>query len=100
MALTTPTARVILDDQVEHTVRILNVDMVAFDRERTRHKDWPAADEGAIFWITYLAWHALVRMNLIPKWPFGEFETRALQVELIPDEEQEVDPTPPGAEPG
>lgn len=99
--LTTPFVRVVLDDDTEHTVRILNIDMTAYDRQRTHHRDWPPADEGAIFWTTYLAWHALTRLDLIGKCTFGEFETRALQVELIdPDKAAEVDPTRPGAEPG
>jgi hypothetical protein len=101
--LTTPSVRVILDDGTEHTIRILNVDMVAYDRERGRRPDWPAPDTGPILWGTYLAWHALVRTNAIEKCSLGDFETRALQVEMIAHDDggtDEVDPTPPAVEAG
>lgn len=100
--LTTPSVRVVMDDDTEHTVRILNVDMVAYDRERGRRPDWPAPDTGPIFWGTYLAWHAMTRTNVIDKCALGEFESRALQVEMIANDggPAEVDPTPPAVEAG
>lgn len=102
MALTTQHVRVVLDEDVEHTVRILNVDLVAFDRERGRHRDWPSMTEGPVFHQTWVAWHALTRANIIPKWTYPEFEQKALQIEPVdPDAvvEEEVDPTRSAAEP-
>jgi hypothetical protein len=98
--LTTPSCRVVLDDGTEHTVRVLNVDMVAYDRERGMRPNWPAPDTGPIFWGTYLAWHAMTRTNAIEKCSLGEFENRALQVEIVAHEAAEVDPTPPAVEAG
>lgn len=102
MALTTQRVRVVLDDDQEYTVRILNVDMVAYDRERTQHKNWPSMFDGPVFHQTWIAWHALTRLNLIPKWNYPEFEQKAWQVEPLDADspEEEVDPTPPAAEPG
>ena len=101
MALTTQRVRVVLDGDVEHTVRILNQDLVAFDRQRTMHKNWPSMFDGPVFHMTFVAWHALTRLNLIPKWNLGEFEEKALQIEAVDedDEEKEVDPTRSAAEP-
>jgi hypothetical protein len=101
MALTTQRIRVVLDDDREYTVRVFNIDMVAYDRERGRHKDWPSMFDGPVFYQTWVAWHAMTRLNLIPKWTYPEFETKALQIEpLDADAPEEVDPTPPAAEPG
>jgi hypothetical protein len=100
MALTTQKIRVVLDDDREYTVRVLNVDMVAYDRERTQHKNWPSMFDGPVFYQTWIAWHALTRLNLIPKWAYAEFETKAWQIEpLDADSPEEVDPTQPAAEP-
>lgn len=96
--LTTPRARVVLDDDTEHEVQIVNGDMVAFDRERARHRDWPTAEEGPMFWSTYLAWHALVRQGVLDC-KLSEFETKALQVEMQTDDVEEVDPTQRAAAP-
>lgn len=95
--LTTPEIRVVLDpnnagDLVEHTVRAVNADMVAFDRERAR-MNWPGADVAPILWVTYIAWRAMTRLQLTQLgWP--AFETQALQVEVMTDKPPaEVDPT-------
>lgn len=92
--------RVLFDDDKEEEVRVLNVDLVAFDRERAKHKDWPTFDEGPMFWANYLAWHAMKRTSQIPQWTLTEFEQRAIAIKMIdPDEVDEVDPTQPVAAP-
>lgn len=100
--LTTPRARVVLDDGTEHEVRILNADMVAFDRDKARHRDWPGADTGPMFWATYLAWRAMIRGGLLEGVSLQAFESKALQVEMLADEDgaDEVDPTRTGPGPG
>jgi hypothetical protein len=100
--LTTPRYRVVMDDGAEHEVRVINADMLWFDRERARRKDWPAPDEAPIFWQTCLAWRALRRTEALPDMTLRVFEERALQVEGLEKEEgeqSEVDPTPPDPEP-
>ena len=99
--LTTPRYRVVMDDGAEHEVRVVNADMVWFDRERKRHADWPAPDEGPLFWQTVLAWKALRRTEVLPEMSLRTFEERALQVESLDKEGEEiVDPTPTDPEPG
>lgn len=100
--LTTQRYRVVMDDGAEHEVRVVNSDMVWFDRERMKHKDWPSPDEGPLFWQTLLAWKALRRTEVLPDMSLREFEERALQIEGLDKEEggAEVDPTRTDPEPG
>lgn len=100
--LTTPWFRVVLDDDTEHTVRATNWDLCAYDLERNRRPDWPTMDAGPAFGQTYVAWHALKRVEAIAAMTFAEFQQRALQVEGIESKDRpaEVDPTPPAAEAG
>jgi len=103
--LTTPWMRVVMDDGTEHRVRALNVDMVAFDRERGRHREWPSMEDGPMYYQTYIAWHALTRLNKIPKINFNEFCDRAWEISKGDDEDEDqgedetVDPTRRAAEP-
>ena len=93
--LTTPQFRVVLDvngeELNEYEVRAVNMDMVAFDRERAR-MNWPGADVAPMLWATYVAWRAMTRLGHTQlRWP--EFEEHALQVEVLQDKVSEVDPT-------
>lgn len=96
--LTTPTLRVIMLDGSEHTVQAINVDMVAWDRDRSKH-NWPAPADAPFIWLNYLAWHALTKtQRLLPAMSLREFEEAAAEVTTGTiggdDEEAEaVDPT-------
>ena len=46
------------DELTEYIVQTDNRDMVAFDLTRSR-KGWPSMDEANMFWMTFLAHHAL-----------------------------------------
>lgn len=101
--LTTPRVRFVLDDESEHEVQCLNIDMLTWDRERAR-RGWPAPDVAPMVWATFLAFTAAKRTGLIPPMSLDEFEHRALEVAMIlPDaassEPSEVDPTRAGADP-
>ena len=101
--LTTPRYRVVFDDGAEHEVQVVNADMIFFDRERARRRDWPTPDTAPIFWQTVLAWKALRRLDLIGDMPLSVFEDRALQVEGLEETEEgesEVGPTLPDPGPG
>ena len=100
--LTTPWFRVVFDEDVEHIVRANNIDLIAFDKERMRHRDWPSMEDGQVFAQTFYAWHALRRTEAIGAMTFAEFQTVALQVEGIDSKDypEQVDPTRPAAEPG
>ena len=99
--LTTPRMRVLMTDGTRHDVQALNVDLVAWDRERGRHRDWPAAQDAPFLWATYLAWHVLARSGTFTG-PLPAFEIDAQQVEVLGDDEDAdaVDPTRTGLEPG
>jgi hypothetical protein len=86
--LTNPRLKVVMDDGSEHDLQTLNVDLVAFDRERARHKDWPNGQDGPMFWTCYLAWHVMVRRDLIPRMTLAEFEIRCLQATMRDDDEE------------
>lgn len=98
--LTTPRIRVVMSDAT-HSVQALNVDMVAWDRERGRHRDWPPAQDAPFMWATYLAWHIMCRTGLYTG-PLPAFEADALQVEVLADDDEAdgVDPTRQDREPG
>jgi len=93
-ALTTPRLRVVMDDGSCRELRALNVDLVAWDRERGRHRDWPAAQDAPFLWSTYLAWHILRRTGQTAV-TLPEFEATAQEVSMLEDDagDDAVDPT-------
>lgn len=99
--LTTPRIRVIMDDGTSHELRALNVDLVAWDRERGKHRDWPAAQDAPFLWASYLAWHVMTRTGAYTG-TLPAFETAALEVSVQDDDDGDdaVDPTRTGREPG
>lgn len=100
--LTTPRLRVVMHDGTRHDLQALNVDLVAWDRERGKHRDWPPAQDAPFLWATYLAWHVMARQNMFGG-PLPAFELDAQQVEMRADDDEDadaVDPTRTGREPG
>ena len=100
--LTTPRMRVIMHDGTTHQLQALNIDMVAWDRERGKHRDWPAAQDAPFLWATYLAWHVMTRTGVFTG-TLPAFEADADQVEVLVDDDEDdtsVDPTRTGREPG
>lgn len=100
--LTTPRMRVIMDDGTTHELRALNVDLVAWDRERGKHRDWPAAQDAPFMWANYLAWHVMTRTGAYAG-TLPAFETAAHEVMMQADDEDgsdAVDPTRTAVEPG
>jgi hypothetical protein len=95
--LTTPKISVILkdpaftepDEGAEHTVQTLNVDLVAYDRERMRY-GWPKGDDAPFIWLTFLSWKALQRIGQFAG-SLAEFEQVCLSVSSV--DANEVDPT-------
>jgi hypothetical protein len=103
--LSTPTLRVIMLDGSEHTVQAINVDMVAWDRDRAKH-NWPSPADAPFIWLNYLAWHTLTKtQRLLPAMTLREFEEAAAEVSArgADDDEEDdagVDPTSREVEPG
>lgn len=101
--LSTPTLRVVMLDGAEHVVQAINVDMVAWDRDRAKH-GWPGPQDAPFIWLNYLAWHVLTKtQRLLPPMTLREFEEAAAEVSARPPEGEEeepgADPTRTGAEP-
>jgi len=95
--LSTPTLRVIMLDGSEHVVQAINVDMVAWDRDRAKH-GWPAPSDAPFIWLNYLAWHVLTKtQRLLPAMSLREFEEAAAEVSARGDDDEGeaegVDPT-------
>jgi hypothetical protein len=96
--LGTPKLRLVLsdpdfpgdDEGRDYEVQIRNVELCAFDRERSRY-GWPKADDAPFVWMTYVGWKALIRTGQIPQCPLNEFEQRCMSVETLG--ETPVDPT-------
>jgi hypothetical protein len=102
--LSTPTLHVIMLDGSEHTVQAINVDMVAWERDRAKH-NWPTPSDGPFIWLNYLAWHVLTKtQRLLPPMTLREFEEAAAEVSVAQDDDDEeeagVGPTSREVEPG
>src|SRR5262245_4472487 len=97
--LTNPLIHVTLDDGTEHDVQTLNIDLVRWDMNRTKH-GWPMADDAPLLAMNYCVWQAMTRTNVIPRWSFDEFCGHV--TDLTPDAggETPVDPTLEEAGPG
>jgi len=93
-----------MTDGTEHEIQALNVDLVAWDRERAKHK-WPLPADAPFVWLNFLAWHALTKtQGILPAMTLREFETSAAEVSSPqPDAGDEdvgdVDPTNRDREP-
>ena len=100
--LSTPRLHVVMVDGAEHDVQALNVDLVAWDRDRAKHK-WPGPQDAPFVWLNYLAWHVLTREGIVPAMTLREFESAAAEVSSgAADDEDDgdsVDPTNTGRAP-
>jgi hypothetical protein len=98
--LSTPRLHVVMADGSEHDVQALNVDLVAWDRDRAKHK-WPLPADAPFVWLNYLAWHVLTREGITPDMTLRAFESAAVEVSSAAADELEdgaedagaVDPT-------
>jgi hypothetical protein len=104
--LSTPLVRVTMSDGATHEVQTANPDLVRFDMTRGR-MHWPALQDAAFLWLTFIAWAALKREHEIPDdmtWEtFSETECLAvevLNVTVPPGEVGPASPTLPGLAPG
>ena len=96
--LVAPLLRVVTEDGAEHEVQATNADMLTYERT-ARKRGWPDAKSAPVEWVTFLAWHALVRDGAIPSdTTYDGWCLSVLSVEPVGGEP--VDPTRPGAEDG
>lgn len=92
--LSTPRLHVVMVDGAEHDVQALNVDLVAWDRDRAKHK-WPSPQDAPFVWLNYLAWHVLTREGAIPEQTLRQFESAAAEVSSAAGDEDAGDPVDP-----
>lgn len=76
------------DELTEYIVQTDNRDMVAFDLTRSR-KGWPSMDEANMFWMTFLAHHALSKRGGVAI-TFEDFLDRAVIITPVDEDGEEV----------
>lgn len=88
------------DDGTEYTVQTDNRDAVQWDLVRGR-KNWPAGTDAPMLWMTFLAWHALIRTGVITT-KLEDFMGICISVRPADKkgEPTPVDPTPPAVAAG
>ena len=92
--LSTPKIRVELEtpgteEITEYLVQTDNRDMVAFDLTRSR-KNWPSMADGNVFWINFLAHHALSKRGGVAI-TFEDFLARAVSVTPVDEDGEDAD---------
>lgn len=71
-------------------VRTTNRDMIAWEKTRARHREWPSSDDAPIFATTFVVWNAAKRAGLTAL-TFEQFTDAAVELERITEEP--ADPT-------
>jgi hypothetical protein len=100
--LSSPRVAVVMSDGSTHEVQTLNPDLLRYDMTRSKH-GWAPAQQAPMLWLTFIAWAALRREQLIPDdmgWELFSTE-RCISVQPLDEEGQPrtVDPTQVAAEP-
>lgn len=78
------------DDLTEYTVQTDNRDAIQWDVSRGR-RGWPRFDEAPMLYMTFLAWHAMHRTGATRQ-TFDEFMAAAVEVKVLDQEGNAVDP--------
>lgn len=94
--LTIPRLGVQMVDGTEFEVQAINPDLIRWDRTAAKHH-WPAASSAPFLWMTFLAWSAARRSDLIPQdVTFEAFsEEQCIQVRNLTDAEGDDDAADP-----
>ena len=96
--LPTPELHVIMRDGAEHTVQAFNADLVAWDRDRSKHK-WPLPQEAPFMWLEYLAWHVLTKtQGILPAQSLREFGDKVASIVSVNNDDKD-DEDVPGVDP-
>lgn len=69
------------DDLTEYTIQTDNRDAIQWDVTRAK-RGWPKATDGAILWLSFLAWHALHRTGVYPG-PLDDFLKVTVEVKGV-----------------
>ena len=93
--LNTPRLHVVMVDGAVYDVQAINVDMVAWDRDRAKHS-WPNPQDAPFVWLNYLAWHVLTKtQGILPAMTLREFESAAAEVSSGSGDEEDADAVDP-----
>lgn len=84
-----PRLRVLLGDK-EYDLQTDNRDMVRFDLMRAK-KQWPTVTDAPLLWMTFLAWHALVRSSVLPGVSVDKEMDEIIQVSMIDEDGNLID---------
>lgn len=79
-----------LEDDISFEVRVTNRDLIAWEKTKARHREWPSQPEAPFFATTFVVWNAAVRAGLTAL-RFEQFEQVCL--DLNPVREVPADPT-------
>ena len=82
--------RVYLEDGTTLDARSTNRDMIAWERTKARHKEWPTNQDAPIFATTFVVWNALRRTGSTAL-TFDQFTEVAVELEKVDD--SPADPT-------
>lgn len=100
--LSSPVVRVLRSADGEPIeIQTSNPDLIRWDETRAKHK-WPKFDEAPFLWLTFIAWAAARRQNLIGSDVTWEaWKTSTVEVSAVDTDDDETgSPTGPGHEPG
>lgn len=81
---------VVLEDGTELDVRTSNRDVIAWEKTKARHREWPTSDEAPIFASTFVIWAAAKRAGQTAL-GFDAFADAVIDFEKIAEEA--ADPT-------
>lgn len=92
-----PLCTVMMMDGTEFEVQTLNPDLLRFERTAVKHK-WAGPSESPVNWLTFIAWAAATREQLIPKTMTWEVFSEQCAEVRNPRGAVAVDPTDPGVD--
>jgi len=79
-----------LEDGQALEVRTTNRDLIAWEKTKARHREWPTSDDAPIFATTFVVWSA-ARRDGMTSLTFDQFAEACIDLNVIGDEP--ADPT-------
>lgn len=82
--------RVEFEDGGQLEVRATNRDMIAWEKTKARHREWPTSEDAPVFATTFVVWNAARRAGLSVL-TFDQFADAVADLTAVKDEP--ADPT-------
>lgn len=87
-----------LNDGSEHHISVGNPSLVNWDRARVSY-GWPSIAEAPFLWMTYIAWHHMKSVGIIPRdTKYEVFENELCVAIADPDEQARAEAKQAGGE--